>query len=129
MRVTLTFPDDVADLYAIDAAKHQLSFEDRLSKQLAAFAHVGLTDRALVVMGADLATLTDRLGTFILGDAQDLIRKVTALRDLKVGEVRVNLSPAQIEEIRVRAEKNGIAFAAEFESIVRQAVDGLGAYV
>ncbi len=54
---------------------------------------------------------------------------MTALRDLKVGAVRVNLAPAQIEEIRVRADKNGKTFADEFEHIVQQAVDGLGAYV
>ncbi len=126
MRVTITLPDDLAAQYAADAVAHRMPLEDLLARQLTPFS--GLTDRTLVLSSADLSLLTERLGTFIISDAADLVRKVTALRDLKVGEVRVNLAPAQIEEIRVRADKNGIPFADEFEHIVQQAVDGLQAY-
>ena len=129
MKLTIVLPDDVADRYQNDATLQHTPIETILADQLQRFAHVGRVSRIVILNEVALSALEAMLGYGSIQHGADLVEKVQRVVDLRVGEVRVQLSPAQISEIQTRAAKNDRPFAQEFESIVRQAVDGLGAYV
>ena len=129
MKIPVVLPDAVVERYQNDAALQHKPLELVLADQLQRFAHVGRISRIVILNEVALTALEAILGYGNVQTGEDLVTKVQRLVDIKVGEVRVQLSPTQISEITTRAAKNDRSFAQEFETIVRQAVDGLGAYV
>lgn len=90
-----------------------------IEAQLARYADVDPRDRAILVRGEARDALEAILGGGHLTDAADLVAKVQRLADIQIGQIRVRFTPGQLEELKSRAERNGISVAEETRRIVR----------
>lgn len=113
MKVTITIPDDVYDSYLGHAekvqgtsGKHVVSTEHLIESQISRFQHVSPADRVIVVDSQSRERLETILQGGALRDSKDLVKRVELLASLEIGQVRVDFTPAQWEELKNRAIRN-----------------------
>lgn len=63
--------------------------------------------RALLINGPDLDTLEALLGNTTVLNGQDLCRRVGDLASVSFGHVRLPMSPNQLEQLQIKAERQG----------------------
>jgi hypothetical protein len=64
------------------------------------------------------ATLEQRLGIGAAQSVRNLLQAVDRVVDLRIGNVRIEFTPGQMEELKARADKNGWTVKEEVEKIV-----------
>jgi hypothetical protein len=64
------------------------------------------------------ATLEKQLGIGATSSVRNLLQAVDRLVDLRIGNVRLEFTPGQLEELQARADKNGWTLQEEVEKIV-----------
>lgn len=64
--------------------------------------------------------LEDRLGLGSCASGASLLAAVTRLAKISVGEIEIQFTPGQLEELGHRASKNGRAIRAELQSVVKR---------
>lgn len=105
MRLQLQLDDDLVDVYKALAGKRTL--ESMLTFQLARFQSYGPHDVAMVLRPKALGALNAVLGVGSTVDVESLQRAVVNLASLKVGVIKVAVTPKQWELVIARAEKQG----------------------
>ena len=77
-----------------------------------------LQEGGLRLLPAACRALDDRLGPGTTQSADALLRAVTRLASIKVGEVEVRFTPGQLEELAFRATKRGRTLQQEIAQVV-----------
>lgn len=112
MIVRLQIPDDVFETYEkMATATHEASGRtvqatDLMVAQLDRFRGIPATDRVVVIDSRTRAALEAILHGGSLRDSADLLAKVQRLGAIKIGEVRLDFSPGQLEELKHIANRN-----------------------
>ncbi len=106
--------------YQEAATRAKVPLESLLERQLARFGDTPVTHRLLVVQGPQLEALEKTFRGGYLKSADDLVARVHAWAGVTIGHIRLDFSPAQLEEIAVRATKQGKTPQAIVEDIVAQ---------
>ena len=106
MKVTITVPDEVHEKYS-SYLRPGDTLESHLAKVLLANHDRDPKDRTIVITSETRSQLEAILHGGHLRDEADLLAKVSRLSSIEIGHVRLNPSPAQMEELKRRAEKNG----------------------
>lgn len=112
MIVKLQIPDDVFETYermAEDAHRGSgkaLQVNDLMATQLDRFRLVSATDRILVVDSRTRAKLENILGGGSLKDSSDLLAKVDKLGSIRIGGIRLEFTPSQLQELKNVANRN-----------------------
>lgn len=125
MKLQIQIPESTWEAYAIHAEKihgltnQTVSPEALMADQLARFAHVIPSDRIIVLEPASRARLEEILQGGGLADAKDLVAKVQNLASLEIGNVRVDFTPGQWEELRNLARRNARQLSDVVEATVR----------
>lgn len=118
MRVTI--PDQLADVYQAVATKQGLSLDDVVSRQLRRFQTLIASPR-VVVLGPDhLDALELKLHGGQIPSPEDLIAKVSRLAGVSFCGIDLQLTPAQVEELAHRAERQGKSVEALVQEIWEQ---------
>jgi hypothetical protein len=110
-------PDDLVDQYATYSTP-QRPVQVGMVKQLTRFAPLHPDRRVLVLDRDVLKRLETILGGAHLQTSGQLLGAVEALASLHIGEVRVDFTPRQLDEITRRAAKNRRTFEEEFRHMV-----------
>lgn len=122
MRVSI--PDDIIEVLET-ANPHVKLFSptgqmsqafQALLKRMVAFPAQG---NLLPVYGDAHARLQDLLGLGALRTQESLVDAVQRLYDVKIGEVRIDFTPSQKEELQRRAERSGRTVEEEITAVVR----------
>lgn len=117
-RVTVQIEDNTYDLLV---AKSSLSKLPLLLRQIVEkFAPCTPVDRYLVLDQESVRALEAVLHGGQLRDAQDLVRKVTRHASIKIGNIELHPTPAQLEELSARAAKFNRTPEEEATIIYRQ---------
>jgi ABC-type phosphate transport system auxiliary subunit len=117
--VRLLLPAEVLAHYEGMAQFARRPVEDLLAQQLQRFADHDVRDRVLVLNPQDREKLEELLSKQ-LPNAKVLIEQVGKLTTLKVGPIAITLEQWQLEELKRRAEKNGVSVAATLDSAAKQ---------
>lgn len=111
MKLILHIPDDLYEHYLQhQAGRRETKINKVIVDQLERFKAVQPDDRIVLVLPDARATLEDLLPGNpgpSLNDSDDLLARVRLLASLGIGEHRFNFTPAQMEELKVRAERMG----------------------
>lgn len=92
----------------------------QINARLRRFLELGPTERALVLTGDQLQQIELTLGGGSLKDAGDLLKRIEDWAGITIGHIRLTFSPAQLQEIGLRAQKQGKSPKELVEDIVRQ---------
>lgn len=105
MRVTIS--DQIADTYQAYATQQGIPLDAIILKQLDRFKAV-TPGAATVVLGSKhLEYLAEKLHGGDVRSAEDLVTKVDRLAGIKFEAIDLRLTPAQLEELAFRAERQG----------------------
>jgi hypothetical protein len=84
-------------------------------------AQVLATDtHALVIPERERAQLADLLGGLPVRSAATLVERVQALADLSIGKIRIPFTPAELTEIKTKADRLGWPVERVLQAIVKQ---------
>ena len=116
MRIAI--PDTLDLEFEKRAAMDEMPQADWILAQLARIKEHRVKDR-IVIVGRDAReALEKRLGGGALQSDVDLVEKVSRLARLKIGEIAVDFSPGQWEELQRRCERLGLDVEQEAQRIV-----------
>ncbi len=118
MLIQIAYP--VALHYQTAADKAKVPLATFLQRQLVKFADIPLGQRALILTVDALQQVDTLLGVGSTKDAPALLAAIRAFAGISIGGVAVDFSPAQLDEIAHRAEKQGKTPQAVVEDIVEQ---------
>ena len=115
----VTIPDNLLPKLQqrADVAQKDLEGAAALTLQIAC-GLLPLSGRCVVVHGAVLQRLEEILGSGSILNHEDLSQKVQRLAGITYGNIRMDFSPGQLEEIAGRAERLGL----EPEELIRRTV-------
>lgn len=126
MRVFITIEDSTYDQFIHRAEELQargtlpVKVEDLMSETLAKFAHINPGDRPLVIGPAVRAKLEDALsGGSLLSDT-DLLAKVSRLARIDFGNIHLDFTPGQLEELKHFADRQGKSVEEICRSTIRK---------
>lgn len=127
MNITLSVPKPVYRQY-IEAARlrHKKDkvgpkeIQNELIEHLRRFADIKSEDRVIIVKAKERAALENILGGGSLSSGEQIIERVESLASLRIGDHRLDFTPAQMNEIKHRAEAQGITTEEEFRRVVRK---------
>lgn len=106
MKVTFTIDDDLFEFYNNEAKQRRMSPADVLNERLKRAIGLDPRERAIILTGGRVMSLVEeKLGGGNLKNAEDLLRKVTALASIRFGEHEFKITPGQWREIAFRATK------------------------
>lgn len=91
-----------------------------IARQLARFVDYPVSQRLVVLTKEPLHELETLLGGPQLRTPEQVVERVKAYSSVYLGEIRLPLTPAQLEEIAYRAEKQGKTPQAVMEDLVAQ---------
>lgn len=106
MKIEIQLDDDVFAAYQADAHRRKVGVVHLLAEQLERFRDYSTLDR-VVVVGPDERQELEDLFHQQVRDAAHLVQLAGRLAEVKIGTVRVDFSPAQLEELKRRAEGSG----------------------
>ena len=105
MRVTIS--DALADEYLAYATTQNVSLDAVIEKQLKRFKTVPPGSTTVVLGSKHLDFLAEKLHGGDVRSAEDLVTKVDRLAGIKFETIDLRLTPAQLEELAHRAERQG----------------------
>ena len=115
MKVSL--PDDLCErLQALDP---KTPLDGILRSQLERLGDLAPLTPALILAGPELSRLHELLGMGAIRNPQTLVVAVQRLCDIKIGQIRVDFTPAEQAELKERAKRTGRSVAQEVEAVVR----------
>lgn len=123
MKLEIQIDDDVYKTYQRNAGRRKLSVGALMVEQLARFQDFNTTDRVFVV-GPQARARLEEIFSRQLQDDRALVELVERLADIKVGEVRVEATPQQLEELRRLADKSGKTFEDACQERFREVAKG-----
>jgi hypothetical protein len=123
MKVTLTLPDDAVEKYQSRLRPTQ-SLEQVLTLQLLRFANVDPRDRIIIIGPEERGQLEEATTRLPLTTAADLVKRVQALAEVSIGQVRFRWTPRQYAELKAKAERWGMPVRDYAEKVVRQIEEG-----
>lgn len=112
MKTTIQLPDDLYDAYT-SAAEGMAGLgkvvtpEEIMVDRLTRFKDVAPSDRVVVVDPKVRNRLEMILSGGSLKDAEDLLKKVEDLADLKIGEIRIDFTPGEWKRMKNWANRQG----------------------
>lgn len=105
-------------LSALATAK--VPVERLIARQLERFGEVPPTERMVVLSGQALQDLEHVLGGGPLKSGDDLLARIHQRAGVTLGDIRLQFSQAQLEEIQTRAAKTGRSAQELLEDLVEQ---------
>lgn len=120
MIVQIQIPDAVAQLYQDQATRGHLTLERVLARQLIKFAEVPGAAQTVVLHGDALAEIDRLLGIGSTQSPAAVLRAIKSWAGITIGAIRLDFSPAQLDEIAHRAAKQGKTPEAVVADIVAQ---------
>jgi len=117
MRITI--PDDLYECYQRTVEGTSLTPEERMVGLLTELHRLPVQDRVLVLSGAERAQIEKLTGSYTR-TAEELVEAIARLAVLKIGKVQVDFLPKQWEEIKHRADREGVKVQVLVERIVRE---------
>ena len=109
---------------AADSVKFPGGTEALIVRQLARMSDYAASARLIILDKAPLQQIEVALGGGSLRSADDLVERIKAYASISLGGVRMDLSPAQLEEVAYRAQKLGKAPDEMLKEMVQQ-IEGL----
>jgi hypothetical protein len=119
MKIEIQISDDLYTRYELQARAGSRNVKLELADRLARFIDAALPDRVLLVRKKERQELEALLGQVSLQSDSDLVERVKRLAALSIGEVKLQFTPAQLTEMKRRAEKNKRTFQEELAVSVR----------
>jgi hypothetical protein len=117
--VLIQLDDHLIARYQRHAQSARVPFEKLIERQLARFADTPVTQRVLALTGDSLQQIESLLGVGSTGSPESLLAAIRAFAGITIGDIRLAFSPSQLDEIAIRAEKQG----RTPEEVVRELVD------
>jgi hypothetical protein len=118
MKLTLSIPDDLYEEYQGEAMRSRIGVTTLLVDRLLRFKGAKTQDRTVLIETPERVRLETLLGYGSLLSGPDLVEKVQRLADCHIGEIRVDFSPAEWQEIAQRAMRRGISVQEEVSQTV-----------
>jgi len=112
--------DAVALRYQRAADTARVPLDKFLARQLARFADTPVTERCLVLAGPQIEALDRLLGFGACRDTAMLLSAIATWAGITIGDVRINFTQGQLDEIARRAERQGKSPTAIVQDIVDQ---------
>lgn len=100
-------PDRLYELYEREAIGRDMQFEELLEQRLEDAVLLDRSTRTMILTGPTLALLEEILSGGSLMGPDDLLKKVDRLAKIEFGSHRISLTPGQMEEVALRARKQG----------------------
>jgi hypothetical protein len=119
MKITIQLDDVVAELYESRLRPNQ-TLEQILAVQLARFQEVDPRDRILIIIPSDRRRLEELTTRMPLLSVTDLIKRISDLAELSIGQIRFRFTPTQWRELKHRAERWRMQPRAYAEKVVKQ---------
>lgn len=125
MKIQLQVSEETWEAYSSHADRihgltgQTVSPESLMADQLGRFAHVIPSDRIVVLEPTTRQRLEEILQGGGLVNAHDLLSKVQRLADLQIGEIRIDFTPGQWEELKNLARRNSRQLVEVVEATVR----------
>lgn len=119
MKLTIQIDDEIAETYERRLRANQ-TLEQVLAIQLKRYQHVDPRDRIILIdppVARELEKVTNHLP---LRSADDLVKRVSEMAELSIGQIRFRFTPAQWRELKHRAERWRMPLAVYAARIVRQ---------
>lgn len=107
MRITLTLPDDLGELYRVEADQRDLPVASVLEDRLKAAQPLDPRKRFVILQQPMLGEVETHLGGGDLRGGGDLLAKVKRLASIAFGPHEIKLTPGQYEELAFRAGRMG----------------------
>jgi len=118
MKLEIQIPDELYARYELQARARSISVKREIQERLDHFIDAPATDRVILVRTTARQQLEKILNCSLLDDT-DLASRVDRLAHLEIGEVHVDFTPGQLQEMAVRARKNARSFKEELAMSVR----------
>jgi len=116
----ISIPDDLYAKYQDAAKQARKPTGALLIQQLDRFVDAPPTRRAIILSGESLEEIDRLLGAGSTLSAEALIQAVKRWAGISIGDIRLHFSPAQLQEIAIRAKKQGKSPEAVCQDIVDQ---------
>ena len=107
MRITLTIPDDLAEVYAEEGIARKMEIEPVLVERLLKAVPLDPRARPLIISGRTREAIEEKLGGGHVQGEVDLLQKIRRLANIRFGDHELKLSAGQMEEMVWRAGKQG----------------------
>lgn len=119
MKVSLTLPDNIAEIYQSYAQALRRPLPDILAAQLSLFVTANPKERSLLVGPESRRELEILFAGVPISSVQMLLEKVRGLASVSFGPIRVDMSSAQMKELEKRAKRNNRSVVQEVHAIYR----------
>jgi len=120
MKLTLSIPDEVYERYQ-EQATSAMGADQLIVDAIETLSNVARRDLWIILTRAAQLELESDLGGLPVPDLERLRARITALNTVRLGkDIRLALTPAQLSEIRRRAERNHRDPEAEIRDIYRR---------
>lgn len=123
MKLEIQVDDDVFKAYQREAGRRKISPAALMAEQLARFQSYSTVDR-VVVVGPEARERLEQIFARQLQDDKALVGLVERLAELRIGSVRVEATPAQLEELKRLADKEKRPFKEVAEERYAQVARG-----
>lgn len=118
MKVEIQISDELFARYELQSRARGISVKRELQERLEKFIDAPATDRVVLVRG-HIRNEFEKLLNCSLSDDVDLLARVNRLASLSIGEHRLEFTPGQLAELKIRADKNGREFLDELKIAVK----------
>ncbi len=112
--------DAVVKKYLPEADRAKIPVEKLLARVLTKFADIPVNQRVVGLTGEHLEEVERLLGLGSTQNATTLMAAIRAWAGITLGDIRLDFSPAQLEELALRAEKQGKPTKDLVEDLVQQ---------
>lgn len=120
MKLTLTLDDEKYQEVCDAAAVTRTPPATHAATVLTTYGSVPRSERAILVRAPAREALEKTLGGTHLVSDGDLAARVAKLAALRVGEITIDFTPTQWQELTLRASKRGITVQEECQRIVKK---------
>lgn len=108
MKISLSIPDDLFDVYAREAKERNTDPGEVIRQRLIKAVGLDPRERPIVLTGGrTMQAVEERLGGGNLKGAEDLLEKITKLASIRFGAHEFQITPGQWRELAFRATKTG----------------------
>lgn len=117
MKITLDLPASLWQRLYTEAADKAAPPDVLVTAHLSAGMDVDIEGRWVILQGADLLSLEQRLGGGQIPTSADLVKRIERLARIEFGGHEIRLSLAELEELAWRARKNNKTVAQMVQQV------------